>query len=166
MRLGIFIVIILLSVTSLSFETFAQTQPNTVKQYQLLNREKEARTPEQQKIKSQLLQALKEQKCKPMATGVNLRPTNVVADKKGNLKVDINAEVTDELIKRIEALGGKIIHPSKQYHTIRAEINLAMVETIAGYPEVKFIEPAALATTNASGSPANKKSKSPVNLPK
>ena len=65
--------------------------------------------------------------------------------------MDITADVSDALISRIEGIGGKIIFPSWQYHTIRAEVNLSMVETVAGYSEVKFIQPAVKSKTVGSG---------------
>jgi hypothetical protein len=77
-----------------------------------------------------------------MAPGVNLDPADVKADKLGNLDVDISADVTDELLVKLQKLGAKVIFPSAEYHTIRATVNLSMVKTIAAYTEVRFIEPA------------------------
>ena len=132
----------------LTHNAFAQTKPNISRQIELLIKEKKSRTAVEQKIDSRLLQALKQQQGKKTGEGINAEPVDVNADSKGNLEVDITADVTDSLINRIKNAGGLIIYPSKQYHTIRAKINLAIVAKIAAYPEVKFIEPAAVAQLN------------------
>src|SRR5215471_10333969 len=119
-----------------------QLSAQTIDQIVALEMEKSNRTPAEQKIDSQLLQALRESRGQKMASAANLAPANVGSDSDGNVKVDIAADVTDDLIIRIESLGGQIIFPSWQYHTIRAQVSLANVETIAAYPEVTFIQPA------------------------
>ncbi len=125
-----------------SLTLFAQVAPQTMQQIQLLLQEKNSRTPTQKKISSRLLQALRENRGEKMAAGVDLDPADVNADANGALKVDIKADVTESLLLKIKALGGTIIYPSVQYHTVRAMVNLKDVETIAGYAEVKFIGPA------------------------
>ena len=107
--------------------------------------EKASRTPAQQKMDSQLLQAVRESRGEPMAAGVSLSPANVRVDDTGSLLVDISAESSDtldNLIEEIEELGGSIVYPSWEYRTIRARIDLSMAETIAGFPEVRFIQAA------------------------
>lgn len=137
----------------LTGNAFAQTKPNTSRQIELLIKEKKSRTAVEQKIDSRLLQELKRQQRKKTGNARNAEPVNVNADSKGNLEVDITADVTDSLVNRIKTAGGLIIYPSKQYHTIRAKINLSMVAKIAAYPEVKFIEPAAIAQLDGSVKP-------------
>jgi len=144
-------IIIILTSFLLSFSlvnpAFSQVRSKTFQQIQLLLREKNSRSSAQRKIDSRLLQASREHQGRQMVTGVDLRPIKINADTKGNLKVDIKAAVNDALITKIEALGGKIIYSSNRYNTIKAEVNLSSVETIAGYPEVKFVQPAARAIT-------------------
>jgi hypothetical protein len=130
-----------------------QINPKTQQQIQNLIAEKKSRTPTERKISSQLLQAVREASGRPMAKGVPLKPANVRADSTGSLQVDINAAVTNTLLAKIKALGGRIIYSSVKFHSIRAQINLTMVETIAGYPEVKFIKPAERAHVVGSGNP-------------
>jgi len=120
-------------------------------------RDKKARSPLEQKIDSRLLQVVNQQQTKkPRQNDLS----QVTADPNGDLEVDITAEVTDDLLAKIKKLGGRIIFPSKQYRTLRAVINLSTVKTIADYPEVRFIQPAALAQTNSRG--GNMKSGNPV----
>ncbi len=110
--------------------------------------EKEGRTPEQRKIASQLLQAVRESRGQQMTAGVTLEPANINADNSGMALVDITANVSDALLDNIEKLGGEIIFPSAEYKAIRARVPLSTVETIAGYSEVTFIRQAALAMTS------------------
>ena len=128
-------------------QSSAQVKQETLRQIEALIKEKNSRSLTEQKIESRLLQAVREKAGQQMAKGLKLDPADVKADKDGSLDVDIRANVTDELLVRIEKLGGKIIFPSAEYHTIRATINLSMVKVIAGYPEVQFIEPAVQSET-------------------
>ncbi len=124
----------------------AQRKYKTYRHAKLANKEKALPINVEQKIDSRLLQAIKESRGEKNANP-NLEPAQVNADKQGNLKVDISAKISDDFLNKIKALGGKIIYPSVPYNTVRAEINLSKVETIAAFAEVKFIEPAVLSTT-------------------
>jgi nitrate reductase NapAB chaperone NapD len=141
-----YIVVLLISTVFFSScKSAAQKKSKTVKQIQAIENEKKARTNVEGKIDSQLLRALREKRGDKIDTAVNLLPANVNADAKGNLLVDISADVTDELLNKMKKLGANIIYPSKEYHTIRATVNLLTVEEIAQCSEVKFIAPAAIA---------------------
>ena len=128
-------------------QSFAQVTAETLKQIQLLLQEKSARTLTQQKIDSRLLQAVREHRGEKMAQGVELEPANVNADGNGSLSVDIKGDISSTLLAKIESLGGQVIYASEKYHTLRASISLTDVENIAGYKEVKFIEPAVIGRT-------------------
>jgi len=128
-------------------QSYAQFKPETLQQIESLLQEKESRTPAQQKIDCHLLQALRERRGEKMAPGTNLEPSRVLAAGNGNIKVDISAIVTDQLLAKIESIGGKIIYPSWKYNTIRAIVNFSMIETISAYPEIHFVEPAVEAST-------------------
>ncbi len=142
MKTNRYITLLLMAVLFGSLRSFAQVSEVTMQQIQTLLKEKSSRTAVQQKIDSRLLQAIREGRGEAMAAGVNLLRADVDADAAGTLKVDISATVTPSLLSKITSLGGSIIYPSAQYHTVRAVINLKMVETIAAYPEVTFIQPA------------------------
>ena len=120
----------------------AQITPATMQQIQVLLKEKTNRTPIERKIDSRLLQAVRENLGVRMAEGVNLEKANVDANAFGIIKVDINGDITNAFLSKITSLGGTIIYASPEYHTVRASINLKSVITIAGYSEVKFIQPA------------------------
>jgi len=148
MRLKLYFICIVAGLLlGLQFEASAQVTPATVQDIQALLQEKQSRTPAQQKIDSRLLQAVRESRGQPMAPGVRLEPAQVNADSGGSLNVDITAIVSSGLIKKIEALGGRIVNSFPQYNSIRVFINFTMVETIAGFPEVKFIQPAVKSMT-------------------
>src|SRR5262245_12361402 len=63
--------------------------------------EKATRTPTEQKIDSQLLQAVRESHGQQMVAGLNLPRADVKADDTGKLTVDISAMVSDDLLTRI-----------------------------------------------------------------
>ena len=68
---------------SVANQAFSQMQRETERQIQLLLQEKNSRTPAQQKISSQLLQASREKRGLKMAAGIDLAPANVEADMNG-----------------------------------------------------------------------------------
>src|SRR2546425_483286 len=116
--------------------------PETLQQIAALEAEKNSRTASEQKIDSQLLQAIRESRGKQRATSVHLDRANVRADDAGRLEVDISTAVNDDLLSKIEGLGGEIIYPSWEYKAVRARVNLSAIEAIAGLSEVRFIQPA------------------------
>lgn len=123
----------------------------TGRQVEALMKEKRSRTLIEQKIDSQLLQAIKEFSGKKMAKGAHLEPSNVHADKNGNLAVDISAKISDELLEKIKELGGQIIFPSRQYNTVRAQVHITKIIIIAAYEEVKFVQAAMLPLSSDGG---------------
>jgi hypothetical protein len=129
----------------------------TAQQIQALLAEKSARTPAQQRMDSQLLQAVRESRGQPMAAGVNLEPANVGTDAGGRLAVDVSvrsAAALDAVTVQIEALGGKIVAPSWAYRTIRATIDLAQAEAVASLRDVTFVQPAVPALHAQAARPA------------
>src|SRR5512141_185029 len=129
----------------------------TVQQIQALLAEKSARTPAQLKMDSQLLQALRESRGQPMAAGVNLAPAQVGTDVNGRVAVDVGVRTMaalDAVTAQIEALGGEIVVPSWPYRTIRARIDLAQAEAVAGLPDVTFVQPAVRSLHGQSARPA------------
>lgn len=121
----------------------------TSRQIEALIKEKNSRSLPEQKIDSQLLQAIKESSGKKLAEGADLEPANIYIDKDGNIKVDISAKISDELLDNIKKLGGQVIYQSRQYNTVRAKVPIAKIETIAAYEQVKFIQAAVPSSTSA-----------------
>jgi hypothetical protein len=143
-----FIYIVAVSIgISLHAQCKAQLTPQSVRQIDKLEQEKNNRTATEKKISSQLLQAIKASHGQNMADSVKLQPPNVGVDSSGNVKVDINATVSDSLLANIKRLGGVVNFSSTKFHSITATVNLDTVETIAAYAAVRFIKPAAIART-------------------
>ncbi len=122
--------------------------PGALKQMAALEREKAGRTAVQQKIDSQLLYADLMRRGVPIADGVPTQRVDLDRDAQGRVLVDIRADVTDELLRQIQSLGGNVINSFPQYHALRAGIPLAGIEDLAARADVKFVEPAARAMTD------------------
>ncbi|HEX8560388.1 MAG TPA: hypothetical protein VF668_19990 [Pyrinomonadaceae bacterium] len=108
--------------------------------------EKEARTPAQRKIDSQLLYALYERRGERGRRGAP--KSDVEVDGRGRVLVDVRARVSRALLARVRRLGGEVVSSSESYHTVIARFPLERLEALAGHPDVRFIGPAARATTH------------------
>ena len=110
--------------------------------------QKAARTPAQQKISSRLLDAAKIYGGEPKSREDLKRRSSVKVDADGTTLVDIKAQVTEAVLARIVALGGKVISSFPEYQGIRARIPLDQIETLAEMSQVIFIRPADEPKTN------------------
>ncbi len=100
---------------------------------------KRARTPEQQKLDSNLLAAIKVNRGEAIAKNApSLRP-DVKLDAQGKVLVDITAKVTNGLLEQMKASGGEDILAFKQYDSIRARIPLLQLEFLASSANIKSI---------------------------
>jgi uncharacterized repeat protein (TIGR01451 family) len=115
---------------------------NALSQIQALIEEKESRTPEQQKIDSQLLYKLKQDRGEQIAPGVEKLAVGVRENADGGVLVDIRAKVTPEVLEAIRQFGGEVVSAFEQFKAIRAKLPLEALETIASLDEVSFIRPA------------------------
>jgi hypothetical protein len=108
--------------------------------------EKGARTPAQQKINAQILFEIYRARGEGARKGVPPE-TDVRIDARGRALVDVRAPVTAALTRTIRALGGVVLSSSPAHESTIGRIPLLKLETLAADPAVKFIEPAAEATT-------------------
>jgi hypothetical protein len=108
--------------------------------------EKSGRTPAQQKINSQILFEIYRARGKAVQKGVPPE-TGIRVDAGGRALVDVRAPVTAALLRTIRRLGGVVVSSSSAHQSTLARIPLLKLETLAANPAVKFIEPAAEATT-------------------
>jgi hypothetical protein len=122
-------------------------QPAALSQIATLLSEKDARTPAEQKVDSNLLYAFKQHSRVQLSAVAATLHTNVAINARQATLVDITAQVGDGLRKRIAALGGRIISTYPQYRSIRAELPIDQVVTIAGWEAVIFIQPAQQASS-------------------
>ena len=109
--------------------------------------EKQQRTPAQQKINSQLLYEIYRVRGEAVRKGVPPGPTGVKIDCRGRALVDIRVDPTPALQNKIRRAGGVVLSSSARDRSIIARVPLRKLETLAADPAVRFIEPAADATT-------------------
>ena len=78
---------------------------------------------------------------------VPVEKTDVKIDRKGRALVDVRAEVSPALEKKLGLLGGTIVSTSREYRSLVAWIPLLRLERLAEDPAVRAIEPKAEAIT-------------------
>jgi len=113
---------------------------NAMQQIHALYQEKQARSPAQAKIDSQLL-LMRD------ADGFSIRPVAVPlrnhlsADANGRVEVDITAQVDAGLLATIENMGGVIISSVPRFDAVRARFPLRVLEMLAEEDAVANIRP-------------------------
>ncbi|HSS20901.1 MAG TPA: Calx-beta domain-containing protein [Pyrinomonadaceae bacterium] len=110
-------------------------------QIQSLLEEKESRTPAQQKIDSQLLYAIKTHRGESISSRVQKLTVNVGVDEDGKVTADITAIIDDKLLTALREMKVEIVSSFPQYHALRVIASLDQLETIAAFPQVRFIQP-------------------------
>ncbi len=110
-------------------------------QVETLMQEKASRTPAQRRVSSDLLLEIRRQRGEAIVQGLSSVRSSVSSNRFGVL-VDIKAEVTDDLLRQIESLGGRVSNAHAGYGTIRARVPLMQLETLAGSPQVRNIRKA------------------------
>ena len=109
-------------------------------------KEKESRTMAEQKIDSQLLIAIEQERARRSETPVE--EVKLQRDSKNRVLVDVRVPVTKKILAALKNHGAKVISTSARDHSIIAYIALNKIVSVAELKEVKFIMPAAEATTN------------------
>ena len=123
-----------------------QPPPQAVRQIEALLAAKAQRTPAQRKVNSQLLDA--SGSGQPSGPAGSTRPRAADPDAEPErVTVDIRADVTPAVLRRIRTLGGTVIDSVPKYRAIRAELPLASVERLAALSAVQSIRPADEAIT-------------------
>jgi subtilase family protein len=77
----------------------------------------------------------------PAAPGVASLYTGVDLDRNNNIVVDIVANVTDELLERLSAIGAQVLYTNRDLRSIRAIVPPEDIEYLAASPDVIFIWP-------------------------
>ena len=127
----------------------AGLSPQVVAQLQGLVAEKRSRSPEQQKIDSQLLYAARMARGQAIAAGVAALDTGIVPETDGRVIVDVRATITDGLINELRNLGADVIASHPAYDDIRIQVGFDRLEAIAALPAVRNIMPRGQAITNS-----------------
>lgn len=113
---------------------------------------KTSRTPVQQKLDSHLIAAAQMARESPRgAADPSLQRANpaLELDGRGNVHVDVQGAVNDELLAQITTLCGTVESAFPNYGTLRAWIPILSLETLASRPDVTFIKPAERAIFNS-----------------
>jgi hypothetical protein len=116
---------------------------NALQQIAAMEQEKSTRTPAQRKLDSQFVYQLKLNRHEliPLLE-TNLQPhIRFAAD--GRIAVDIDANVTGDLLQQIRQAGGEVVTSVPGFHSIRALAPLDALESLAGSTNVNFIRRAA-----------------------
>jgi hypothetical protein len=127
------------SSTTIAASAADQTSPRS---------EKEARTPAQQKINSQLLYEIYRRRGEARLKGIPEEPTDVRIDARGRALIDVRFTGSSKPMEaKIRAMGGTILSASTEHRSILTWLSLLKLERLAQDSRVRFIEPAAEATT-------------------
>ena len=121
--------------------TVSELPAAAMRQIEALMAEKAQRTPAQQKVSSRLLHEQRVRRGETIPAEASLRRSIEVASD-GIVTVDIRADVTPDLLARINDVGGAVVSSLPAYREIRARLPLDGVDTIAALSEVQFIRPA------------------------
>jgi len=117
-------------------------QPQAWKQMSVLMTEKATRTPTQRKIASSLLLEIKRQTDVVLREALPKLRTRVEIAADGRVLLDLDAEVDDALLRRIEALGGEVVSAFPQFEAVRARLPLGEIENLAASEQVRTLRPA------------------------
>ena len=127
--------------------THVEAQTNS--QIEAIRNEKQKRSPAQQKMASQLLDALTEKQTGSVNSNApDVKAPQLTAAGPG-VVVDIKAKVSDELLKSIRSLGGTVYRAYPKFNAVRASVPLESMDKLAARPDVQQISPAAKVKTNA-----------------
>lgn len=119
------------------------TSPDVTGQSRPPVSEKDARTPAQRKINSQVLYEIYRRQGLAARKQIPDGPTGVRIDSKGRALVDVRAEVTPALRRRLTALGATLVSTSQPDRSTIAWIPLLKIERLAADRSVVAIEPKA-----------------------
>jgi hypothetical protein len=127
----------------------AQASPDALAQQQILalEQDKTSRTPAQQKIDSNVLYTVRMLAGQPAAAGIPTLNTGIDVDNANNLIVDITANVSNQLLRQLNAAGALVWYSNAKFHSIRAVVPSNQIETIAAWPDIVFIAPKAESLT-------------------
>lgn len=142
---------LVLAVAPLAAAEKVELPPTAIAQIQALIAEKEARTPAQKRIDSQLLYAARKASARPIANGVATLETDVRVDPNGMVEVEIRAKADRGVEALVRKVGGKVTRSFDFADAIEALVPIARLEEIAADNEVRFIRPKAQATTQREG---------------
>jgi len=110
--------------------------------------EKRNRSKARQKMDSRLIYSIKMSRGEQLAPGLDTLEITLPKNEEGRPIIDLTARVSKKLISKMESLGVNILSSFPRYNTIRAEADLDVIDTIAGFPEVIYVQPMQEAMTS------------------
>ncbi|HVT59454.1 MAG TPA: proprotein convertase P-domain-containing protein [Thermoanaerobaculia bacterium] len=129
----------------------SRLQPSAIAQMKVLEQEQLARTTAQRKIDSRLLFALYRLRGDSRLKALP-RLRIVVPDSDGKMLLDVDALARTgmkSIIRQLQATGAEIRMISFRYLSLRARVPLAQIEALAALPEVRRVDLARRARTQA-----------------
>jgi subtilisin-like proprotein convertase family protein len=122
-------------------------EKNAANQIAALQSIKKSQTAAESKVDSQLVVAQRMSRSRATSSAVPLLDNGVKTTPSGKVLVDIRATVSDGLLKDLAKAGAGVQSVSERYGTVRAEVPLSAVTTIAARKDVKRVEEAGGAMT-------------------
>ncbi|HXE41687.1 MAG TPA: hypothetical protein VN516_01590, partial [Candidatus Baltobacteraceae bacterium] len=115
--------------------------PLAMQQIAAYEQEKATHTPVQRKMDSHFVHELKNRSGQLPAVLTSV-PSHVKFEADGRTMVDIDADVTPELLNQIQQAGGTIVASVPKFHSVRAQIPIEAVESLAALTNVTFVKQA------------------------
>ena len=103
---------------------------------------KKSQSPAEAKVDSQLVLQQRLASARTASASVPLLQNDVDTNAKGKVSVDIRARVSDGLLKALAAKGAEVKVVSTRYGSIRADVPLSAITSIAALADVKRVEEA------------------------
>lgn len=137
------------SQTIASTDHDARIKESALRQIEALLLEKMQRTPAQRKLDSSLIYAIKAHRGDTLLTELPEFQLSAPVRADGTVLVDITASIDPSLVNLIQALDGEVINQFAQYDSIRAELPLMQLETLAEHESIRGVRVAAQLYTHA-----------------
>ena len=113
---------------------------SALQQIAAFEQEKATRSDLHRKLDSALVYKLKLDRHQFSVPGLTNWQPHLRFEMDGRVLVDIEADVTDDLVAEIRRAGGTVLRCAPRFHAIRASLPLASIETLAAFTNVNFIK--------------------------
>ncbi|MDT5293971.1 MAG: hypothetical protein QOJ76_851, partial [Acidobacteriota bacterium] len=125
-----------------------QISESARRQIEGLMQEKATRTRGRRKMDSRLIYGIKMQRGERIADGVDSLQVKVPLTERGDVMIDITANVDKHLLAKLKAAGATILGSYPEYNSVRVAVSLDAVDAIADFPEVIYVQPKQEAMTS------------------
>lgn len=132
----------------------AGLSPRATAQIEALVIEKALRTPAQRKMSSSVVFAVKRSRGEAVGVGLDRLRSRLSDVNQRGAVLDLRANVSDELLGRLRALGAEILDVVPAHRSVRIRVGLGHAETIAGWSDVEYVMPKQAYLTSRVAPPA------------